>query len=165
MLHLSSLTNGAADGAGLPRTWRKRPGSSWQISGPAARTCGSPTPILQAQPRRYNSSPLWSGLMDEGRAYAAFTYNVDRLVPWRTLTGRQHFYLDHEVYLAFAEHLPTYKPSPRPELYGDLKETLGGNSARVLNCLTPHGKWHIHSTYMDNLQDAHPCPGAVTRAG
>ena len=46
---------------------------------------------LQAQPRRYNTSPLWSGLMKNGRAYAPFTYNVERLVPWRTLTGRQHF--------------------------------------------------------------------------
>ncbi|MEK7696555.1 MAG: molybdopterin dinucleotide binding domain-containing protein, partial [Pseudomonadota bacterium] len=105
---------------------------------------------LQAQPKRYNTSPLWSGLMNDGRAYAAYTYNVDRLVPWRTLTGRQHFYLDHEMYIAYGEHLPTYKPSPRPELYGDLKETLKEGKAKVLNCLTPHGKWHIHSTYMEN---------------
>lgn len=108
---------------------------------------------LQAQPRRYLTSPVWSGLMNEGRAYAAFTYNVERLIPWRTLTGRQHFYLDHEMYIAYGEHLPTYKPSPSPEVYGDLKETLKGkNMAKALNCLTPHGKWHIHSTYMDNLR-------------
>ena len=31
-------------------------------------------------------------------------------MPWRTLTGRQHLYLDHEVYLAFGENLPTFKP-------------------------------------------------------
>lgn len=107
---------------------------------------------LQAQPRRYNTSPVWSGLMNDGRAYAAYTYNVERLVPWRTLTGRQHFYLDHEMYINYGEHLPTYKPSPRPEAYGDLKETLKTGAARVLNVLTPHGKWHIHSTYMDNLR-------------
>ena len=51
--------------------------------------------------------------MNRGRAYAAFTYNVEKLVPWRTLTGRQHFYLDHEMYLAYGENLPTYKPSPK----------------------------------------------------
>lgn len=107
---------------------------------------------LQAQPRRYNSSPLWSGLMHNGRAYSAYTYNVERLVPWRTLTGRQHFYLDHELYIAYGEHLPTYKPSPKPEAYGDLKETLKREEAKILNCLTPHGKWHIHSTYMENLR-------------
>jgi nitrate reductase alpha subunit len=107
---------------------------------------------LQAQPRRYNTSPLWSGLMTDGRAYAAYTYNVEKLVPWRTLTGRQHFYLDHEMYIGYGENLPTYKPAPKPELYGDLKETLKEGEALVLNYLTPHGKWHIHSTYMENLR-------------
>lgn len=107
---------------------------------------------IQAQPKRYNTSPLWSGLMNDGRAYAAYTYNVERLVPWRTLTGRQHFYLDHEMYIAYGEHLPTYKPSPKPEVYGDLKETIKQGGALVLNVLTPHGKWHIHSTYGDTLR-------------
>ncbi|MFA3782475.1 nitrate reductase subunit alpha [Melioribacteraceae bacterium 4301-Me] len=107
---------------------------------------------LQAQPRRYNTSPVWSGIMNNGRAYSAFTYNVERLVPWRTLTGRQHIYLDHEMYIAFGENLPTFKPSPKFEVYGDLRETLKEGNAKVLNCLTPHGKWHIHSTYMDNLR-------------
>jgi len=107
---------------------------------------------LQAQPRRYNTSPLWSGLMNDGRAYAPYTYNYEKLVPWRTLTGRQHFYLDHEMYIGYGENLPTYKPSPKPELYGDLKETLKEGEALILNYLTPHGKWHIHSTYMENLR-------------
>ena len=107
---------------------------------------------LQSQPRRYNTSPVWSGLMNNGRAYSAYTYNVERLVPWRTLTGRQHIYLDHDMYIGFGENLPTFKPSPKPEAYGDLKETLKDDNAKVLNCLTPHGKWHIHSTYMDNLR-------------
>jgi nitrate reductase / nitrite oxidoreductase, alpha subunit len=43
---------------------------------------------------------MWSGLIENGRAYSPFTYNVERLVPWRTLTGRQHFYLDHPLYIA-----------------------------------------------------------------
>ena len=107
---------------------------------------------LQSQPRRYNSSPLWSGLMHGKRTYAAYTYNVDMLVPWRTLSGRQHFYLDHDAYIAFGEHLPTYKPSPTPEVYGDLRKTVNDGKARMLNCLTPHGKWHIHSTYGDTLR-------------
>ncbi len=107
---------------------------------------------LQAQPKRYNSSPLWSGLMNEGRTYAAYTYNIDYLVPWRTLTGRQHFYLDHDAYIAFGEHLSTYKPSPTPEAYGDLRVTVNDGKAKMLNCLTPHGKWHIHSTYGDTLR-------------
>ncbi len=107
---------------------------------------------LQAQPRRLLNSPIWSGLMTDGRAYSAYTYNVEKLVPWRTLTGRQSFYLDHDGYIAFGEHLPTYKPSPRPEAYGDLRKSLQNGDAKMLNYLTPHGKWHIHSTYGDTLR-------------
>ncbi len=105
---------------------------------------------LQAQPRRLLNSPIWSGLLDEGRAYAPFTYNYERLVPWRTLTGRQQFYHDHEGYIAFGENLPTYKPAPKPTQYGDLKISAPEGKAKMLNYLTPHGKWHIHSTYFDN---------------
>ncbi len=107
---------------------------------------------LQSQPRRMVNSPIWSGLMTDGRAYSAYCYNVEWLVPWRTLTGRQSFYLDHDAYIAFGEHLPTYKPSPRPEAYGDLRKSLQSGDAKMLNYLTPHGKWHIHSTYGDTLR-------------
>jgi nitrate reductase alpha subunit len=107
---------------------------------------------LQAQPRRYNNTPFWSGLMNGNRAYAAYTYNIEKLVPWRTLTGRQHFYLDHEAYIKFGEHLPTFKPSPTPEAVGELRKTVKQGNAKVLNVLTPHGKWHIHSTYGDTLR-------------
>lgn len=108
---------------------------------------------LLAQPRRLLNSPVWSGLINaKGRTYSAYTYNVERLVPWRTLTGRQSLYLDHEGYIAFGENLPTYKPSPRPEDYGDLRATDKVGEYKILNFLTPHGKWHIHSTYGDNIR-------------
>ena len=107
---------------------------------------------LQSQPRRYNTSPLWSGLMNDGRPYAAFTYNTERLVPFRTLTGREHLYLDHDGYLLYGENLPTFKLSPTPEQYGDLVNTPNDGKAKMLNVLTPHGKWAIHSTYSDNLR-------------
>lgn len=109
---------------------------------------------LQAQPNRLLNSPIWSGLMTDGRAYSAYTYNVEKNVPWRTLTGRQSFYLDHDAYIAFGEHLPVYKPSPTPEMYGDLRKTSldGKVKEKRLNYLTPHGKWHIHSTYGDTLR-------------
>lgn len=105
---------------------------------------------LLRQPRRLLTSPCWTGLTNEGRAYSAYCLNVERLMPWRTLTGRQHFYLDHEGYLAFGEHLPTYKPKPDPLTMGDLKKSRPGGKAILLNYLTPHGKWHIHSTFYDN---------------
>jgi nitrate reductase alpha subunit len=105
---------------------------------------------LQSRPQRFVNSPMWSGLIDDGRPYSPFTYNVDCLVPWRTLTGRQHFYLDHTGYIAFGEHLPTYKPKPLPAEYADLRFSKEVGPTKMLNYLTPHGKWHIHSTYGDN---------------
>jgi nitrate reductase / nitrite oxidoreductase, alpha subunit len=151
VLHLSSLTNGELTVRAY-KNMEKKTGLKLADLGEGSKDVRITYKDLQAQPRRYNTSPLWSGLMNEGRAYCAYTYNVDRLVPWRTLTGRQHFYLDHEMYIAYGEHLPTYKPSPKPDVYGDLKQTLKDGQAKVLNCLTPHGKWHIHSTYCDNLR-------------
>ncbi|MGE5113746.1 MAG: nitrate reductase subunit alpha [Acidobacteriaceae bacterium] len=105
---------------------------------------------LQAQPRRFINSPMWSGLIENGRAYSPFTYNVECMVPWRTLTGRQHLYLDHPLYIDFGEHFPTYKPKPLPVKYNDIWYSLPDNATKMLNYLTPHGKWHIHSTYGDN---------------
>jgi len=102
---------------------------------------------LQSQPRRLLNSPCWSGIITNGRSYSAFTTQIERLVPWRTLTGRQHLYLDHQGYLDFGEHLPTYKPMPLPADMGDLRESP--EDGMLLNYLTPHGKWHIHSTYGD----------------
>jgi len=151
VLHLSSLTNGKLSHRAY-KNMEVKTGTVLSDVSEGSQDIRINYADLQAQPRRYNSSPLWSGLMNNGRAYSAYTYNIEKLVPWRTLTGRQHFYLDHEMYIAFGEHLPTYKPSPKPEAYGDLKETLKEGSAKSLNYLTPHGKWHIHSTYMENLR-------------
>ncbi len=151
VLHMSSLTNGELTVRAYKNA-EKRTGLVLADLAEGSKDVKINYTDIQAQPKRYNTSPLWSGLMNDGRAYAAFTYNVERLVPWRTLTGRQHFYLDHELYLAYGENLPTYKPSPKPEVYGDLKNTLENKEAIILNCLTPHGKWHIHSTYMENLR-------------
>ena len=105
---------------------------------------------LCSQPRRLHNTPMWSGLLENGRAYSPFTYNVERLVPWRTLTGRQHFYLDHPGYIQFGENLPTYKPKPTPIQFSELAVSESEHPAKTFNYLTPHGKWHIHSTYGDN---------------
>jgi nitrate reductase alpha subunit len=104
---------------------------------------------LAAQPRRTLISPCWTGMVNDGRAYAAWCMNVERLVPWRTLGGRQHLYVDHPYYLDFGEHLPTYKPKLDPRRTGDIVASPTGDDALVLNYITPHGKWHIHSTYGD----------------
>ncbi len=151
ILHLSSVTNGELTVRAY-ENMEKKTGLKLADLGEGYRENKINFADIQSQPKRYNNSPLWSGLMNDGRPYAAYTYNVERLVPWRTLTGRQHFYLDHEMFINYGEHMPTYKPSPKPDNYGDLKETIKEGKAKILNVLTPHGKWQIHSTYHENLR-------------
>jgi nitrate reductase / nitrite oxidoreductase, alpha subunit len=107
---------------------------------------------VQAQPRKIISSPTWSGLESEKVSYNAGYTNVHELIPWRTLTGRQQFYQDHPWMVAFGEGFSSYRPPV------DLKTTdamhnrkPNGNTEIVLNFITPHQKWGIHSTYSDNL--------------
>ncbi|MCF8365526.1 MAG: molybdopterin-dependent oxidoreductase, partial [Bacteroidales bacterium] len=151
ILHLSSLTNGELSHRAY-KVAEKKTGLLLSDLSEGNRNVRMTFKDLQAKPHRYHNSPVWSGLLTDGRAYSAYTYNVERLVPWRTLTGRQHFYLDHEGYIKFGEHLPTYKPSPKPEVYGELRMSVTTGKAKLLNVLTPHGKWHIHSTYGDTLR-------------
>jgi nitrate reductase / nitrite oxidoreductase, alpha subunit len=105
-----------------------------------------------AQPRKIISSPIWSGLESEKVCYNAGYTNVHELIPWRTLSGRQQLYQDHLWMRAFGEALCVYRPPV------DLKATApvmnlkpNGNKQVVLNFITPHQKWGIHSTYTDNL--------------
>ena len=111
-------------------------------------------PDLVQQPRRLLTTPNWSGIMNFGRAYTGYAQNVERLVPWRTLTGRQSHYLDHEGYRAFGESLPTFKPPISLENSFNLgcSRAPEGEPTLTLAYLTPHGKWHIHSTYADDLR-------------
>jgi nitrate reductase alpha subunit len=105
---------------------------------------------IVSQPRRVLTTPTWSAIVTKGRPYSPYTLNKDRLVPWRTLTGRQHFYLDHENYLAWGEHMPIYKPKPDHTMLGETQISLALAQGKLLNYITPHGKWSIHSTYSDN---------------
>ncbi|MCE4613620.1 MAG: nitrate reductase subunit alpha [Desulfurococcales archaeon] len=119
------------------------------------------------QPRRSHTSPIWSGIESPGRAYSPFTINTEKLVPWRTLSGRQHFYVDHDWFLELGEFFPTYKPPLDMVSLGSLKNTarklgisrfddyrvqVNGKKMLLLRYLTPHGKWNIHSEFWDNLR-------------
>jgi len=112
---------------------------------------------LQAQPRKIISSPTWSGLEDEHVSYNAGYTNVHELIPWRTLTGRQHFYQDHSWMRDFGEGLCVYKPPINTKTVAPVKEkfSMGASGKRhkqvTLNWITPHQKWGIHSTYSENL--------------
>jgi len=107
---------------------------------------------LQSQPRKIISSPTWSGLEDEHVSYNAGYTNVHELIPWRTLTGRQQFYQDHDWMRDFGEGLCVYKPPINTKTINPVIDEHGkGYKQVVLNWITPHQKWGIHSTYSENL--------------
>ncbi len=113
-----------------------------------ADTVAAPVPVI--------TSPEWSGSETGGRRYAPFTINIERGKPFHTLTGRQHFYVDHDWLQAMGEALPTFRPPLNmTKLFGERE--LGEVSqdergvAVSVRYLTPHNKWSIHSEYQDNL--------------
>jgi nitrate reductase / nitrite oxidoreductase, alpha subunit len=107
---------------------------------------------LVAQPRKIISSPTWSGIESEHVSYTAGYTNVHELIPWRTLTGRQQFYQDHRWFRDFGESFAVYRPPIDTRTVTDmLGKRSNGQPEVVLNFITPHQKWGIHSTYTDNL--------------
>lgn len=107
---------------------------------------------VAAQPRKIISSPIWSGLESEKVCYNAGYTNVHERIPWRTLTGRQSLYQDHQWMRAFGESLVTWRPPIDTKTVHDVVGRLpNGNKEILLNILTPHQKWGIHSTYSENL--------------
>ena len=107
---------------------------------------------IVAQPRKIITSPTWSGIESEKVCYNAGYTNVHELIPWRTLSGRQQLYQDHLWMRAFGESFCVYRPpvdtkTIKPVI--DAKDN--GRPQLVLNFITPHQKWGIHSTYTDNL--------------
>jgi nitrate reductase alpha subunit len=108
-----------------------------------------PTPVI--------TSPEWSGSESGGRRYSPFVINVERGKPWHTLTGRMHFYLDHDWMAELGEQLPVYRPPlDMHRLFGEpgFGQTQIGETGELgvaVRYLTPHSKWSIHSEYQDNL--------------
>ncbi|MBN9402318.1 MAG: nitrate reductase subunit alpha, partial [Burkholderiales bacterium] len=108
---------------------------------------------IQAQPRKILTSPTWSGIESDKVSYSAGYTNVHELIPWRTLTGRQELYQDHPWMRDFGESLCVYRPPVDTKTIEPMldKRFSNGEPHVVLNFITPHQKWGIHSTYSDNL--------------
>jgi nitrate reductase alpha subunit len=106
----------------------------------------------QSRPQSVITSPEWSGSEHGGRRYSAFVVNTERLKPWHTLTGRMHFYLDHDWMDELGEGLPTFRPPlDMHQLFGEPQLGPHGERELTVRYLTPHSKWSIHSEYQDNL--------------
>ena len=151
ILALSGTTNGHLATQGF-KTLEKRTGTllhdlaaeheGKQIT--FADTVAAPVPVI--------TSPEWSGSETGGRRYSPFTINVERLKPWHTLTGRQHFYLDHDWMIELGEGLPVYRPPLNMgALFSEPELGSTGELGVTVRYLTPHNKWSIHSEYQDNL--------------
>ncbi|CAB5123318.1 Respiratory nitrate reductase alpha chain (EC [Olavius algarvensis associated proteobacterium Delta 3] len=106
---------------------------------------------LTAQPRKIITSPIWSGIESDERRYSPFVINIEEKVPFRTLTGRAQFYQDHPWMRDFGEQLPLYRPPLDMLSLGSTAVDREPAKELVLNYLTPHSKWSIHSTYSDTL--------------
>lgn len=151
ILAFSGTTNGALSVQGFKdleiRTGRKladlAEGSEEKFI-TFAQTQAAPVPVI--------TSPEWSGSETGGRRYAPFTINIERLKPFHTLTGRMHFFLDHDWIRDIGEALPLYRPPlDMHRLFGEPRLGQGGSMEVVVRYLTPHSKWSIHSEYQDNL--------------
>jgi nitrate reductase / nitrite oxidoreductase, alpha subunit len=106
---------------------------------------------LTAQPRKIITSPIWSGIESEDRRYSPFVINIEEKVPFRTLTGRAQFYQDHPWMRDFGEHLPCTDRRWTWSRWAPRSLQREAGKEIVLNYLTPHSKWSIHSTYSDTL--------------
>ncbi|MDP2751743.1 MAG: nitrate reductase subunit alpha, partial [Rhodocyclaceae bacterium] len=107
---------------------------------------------IQAQPRKIITAPTWSGIESEKVSYTAGYTNIHEHIPFRTLTGRAQFYQDHEWMLDFGEGFCAYRPGLDMKSQNTVPAEVKAKPHLVLNWITPHSKWGIHSTYQDNLR-------------
>lgn len=111
----------------------------------------------QVKPQPVITTPEWSGSEHGGRRYSAFVVNVEHHKPWHTLTGRMHYYLDHDWMRDMGESLPQFRPPlDLASLYGEqapgtVSQSGAGTAQVAVRYLTAHNKWAIHSQYYDNL--------------
>ena len=151
ILALSGTTNGHLATQGF-RTLEQRTGTP--LADLAAEHEGKRITFADTQsaPVPVITSPEWSGSETGGRRYSPFTINVERLKPWHTLTGRQHFFLDHDWMTELGEQLPVYRPPLNmTALFDEPAVGEQGELGITVRYLTPHSKWSIHSEYQDNL--------------
>ena len=151
ILALSGTTNGQLAVEGFQALERR---TGTQLADLAAEHEGKRISFAdtQARPVPVITSPEWSGSETGGRRYSPFVINVERSKPWHTLTGRQHFFLDHDWMAELGEQLPVFRPPlDMHAMFGEPRIGDTGALGVTVRYLTPHSKWSIHSEYQDNL--------------
>ncbi|MFI0421999.1 nitrate reductase subunit alpha [Spongiactinospora sp. 9N601] len=144
ILALSGTTNGRLAAQGFAQLSERTGADLRGLASGETRVTFADT---QARPAPVGASPEWSGKEAHDRRYAPFTVNVENGKPWHTLTGRMHFFLDHEWMREYGEALPVYRPPLDLAALGE----AGSGDGLLVRYLTPHSKWSIHSEYQDNL--------------
>ncbi|WP_443043764.1 nitrate reductase subunit alpha [Streptomyces sp. GS7] len=152
ILALSGTTNGRLAAEGFDRlAERCGPGAGFAALAESVRERRVVFSDTQDRPVQVGTSFEWSGKEAPDRRYAPFTVNTEHRKPWHTLTGRQHFYLDHDWMAELGEQLPVYRPPlDMTAVQGATPADDGARSVTV-RYLTPHSKWSIHSEYQENL--------------
>ncbi|MGW5868394.1 nitrate reductase subunit alpha [Streptomyces sp. NPDC055239] len=153
ILALSGTTNGRIAAQGFHRL-AERCGPESGLDELAAHVAARRVEFsdTQARPVQVGASFEWSGKEGHDRRYSPFTINTEHRKPWHTLTGRQHFYLDHEWIAEYGEQLPVYRPPLNLAALGEQPSPAEGPDRSVtVRYLTPHSKWSIHSEYQENL--------------
>lgn len=79
-----------------------------------------------------------AGDVSPNKVLTAFTWHVDKGVPFPTLTRRAQFYVDHPWFMEADEALPRHKEPPE----------MGGRQPFVLT--SGHSRWTVHSINMGN---------------
>ncbi|WP_329136493.1 nitrate reductase subunit alpha [Streptomyces sp. NBC_00670] len=147
ILALSGTTNGRIAAEGFQRlAERCGPAAGFETLAEAVHERRVVFSDTQDRPVQVGTSYEWSGKEAPDRRYSPFTVNTEHRKPWHTLTGRQHFYLDHDWMAELGEQLPVYRPPL------DLRaDAVVGEREVSVRYLTPHSKWSIHSEYQENL--------------
>ena len=87
---------------------------------------------------KHNPGSTTTFEVEKGKPLTAATDFTEKKQPWRTLTGRQQFYIDHDWFLEFGEELPVHREPPK--MGGDYPLRFTGG----------HARWGIHSLWRDN---------------
>ena len=156
ILHLSGVSNGEVALEGF-RNQGKRVGADMTDLVSGSEQTHIKWDSVKERPTEVITSPEWTGIKKDGKRYTAFSINLAYDKPWHTLSGRMHYYLDHDWFLDYGEALPIYRP-PLDRLHlngevgpGELLTGESGDPEVTVRYLTPHNKWSIHSQYFDNL--------------